>query len=92
MGADLSLDVRNNCPVDPEGVYVVDPESGPRPAMFADTAPRVLGKTLLDMVSEDYSDPQTQQQSKLLMRFLLAHHLNGVPLQTRKILIDLRQL
>ena len=92
VGADLSLDVRNNCPVDPEGVYVVDPESGPRPAMLADTAPRVLGKTLLDMVSEDYSDPQTQQQSKLLMRFLLAHHLNGVPLQTRKILIDLRQL
>lgn len=92
VGADLSLDVRNNRPVDPDGVYVVDPESGPRPALLTDTAPRVLGKTLLDMVSEDYSDPQTQQQSKLLMRFLLAHHLNGVPLQTRKILIDLRQL
>ena len=92
VGADLSVDARDNSPVDPGGVYVVDPESGPRPALLSDTAPRVLGKTLLDMVREDYSDPQTQQQSKLLMRFLLAHHLDGVPLQTRKILIDLRQL
>ncbi len=92
VGADLSFDVRNNRPVEPEDVYVVEPESGPRPALLGDTGPRVLGKTLLDMVREDYSDPLTQQQSKLLMRFLLAHHLNGVPLQTRKILIDLRQL
>ena len=92
VGADFSVDARDNSPVDPGGVYVVDPESGPRPALLSDTAPRVLGKTLLDMVREDYSDPQTQQQSKLLMRFLLAHHLDGVPLQTRKILIDLRQL
>ena len=44
------------------------------------------------MGREDYSDPQTQLQSTHLMRFLLGYYLNGVPLQTRKILIDLRQL
>lgn len=92
VAADLSVNAENKSPVDPEGVYVVDPESGPRLATMNDAMPRVSGKTLLDMVNEDYSDPQTQLQSKLLMRFLLAHHLNGVPLQTRKILIDLRQL
>lgn len=59
---------------------------------MGDEAPRMSGKTLLDMTGEDYSDQQTQLQSKLLMRYLLAHHLNGVPLQTRKILLDLRQL
>ena len=72
--------------------YVVDPERGPRPARPADTWPQVAGKTLLDMEKEDYSDAATQMQSKFLMRFLLAHHLNGAPLNTRQILIDLLQL
>jgi DNA repair protein RecO (recombination protein O) len=78
--------------VEPEAVYVVEPERGARPAMPADTSPRVSGKTLLDMEHEDYADPATQSQSKFLMRFLLAHHLGGTPLNTRQILIDLMQL
>lgn len=78
--------------VESERIYVVDPERGPRPAMPADTAPRVSGKTLLDMEREDYADGTTQIQSKFLMRFLLAHHLGGTTLNTRQILIDLMQL
>lgn len=78
--------------VEADRMYVVDPERGPRPALPADTAPRVAGKTLLDMEHEDYGDPVTQSQSKFLMRFLLAHHLGGAPLNTRQILIDLMQL
>ena len=92
VAADLSIDTTTRQRVEPEEVYVVDPENGPRPARMGDEAPRMAGKTLLDMVGEDYSDQQTQLQSKLLMRYLLAYHLNGVPLQTRKILLDLRQL
>tara|TARA_R110001599_G_scaffold64023_3_gene178616 strand:- start:194456 stop:195409 length:954 start_codon:yes stop_codon:yes gene_type:complete len=78
--------------VQTDTLYIVDPERGPRPALPADTAPYVSGKTLLDMEREDYSDSTTQMQSKFLMRYLLAHHLNGVPLNTRQILIDLMQL
>ena len=52
----------------------------------------VSGKTLVDMEREDYADPQTKAQSKQLMRFLLAYHLGGAPLNTRQILIDLMQL
>lgn len=78
--------------VDPERMYVVDPERGPRPAHTADTWPRVSGKTLLDMENEDYADATTQTQGKFLMRFLLAHHLHGATLNTRQILIDLLQL
>lgn len=92
VAADLGVNTVSREPVEPEGVYVVDPENGPRPARMGDNAPRISGRTLLAMIDEDYSDPETQWQSKLLMRFLLAHHLNGVTLQTRKILIDLRQL
>ena len=72
--------------------YVVDPESGVRLSLISDTAPVVLGQTLLDMVAGDYQDPQTQFQSKMLMRSLLAHHLHGVVLNTRQILIDLQNL
>jgi DNA repair protein RecO (recombination protein O) len=92
VAANLTLCARTGEDVEVERTYVVDPELGPRPAFPADTAPRVSGKTLLDMEHEDYGDPVTQSQSKFLMRYLLAHHLGGAPLNTRQILIDLMQL
>ena len=72
--------------------YVIDPELGARPARPADMAPRILGKTLTDMHIGNYQDATTQTQSKLLMRYLLAHHLHGTQLNTRQILIDLQNL
>ncbi len=78
--------------VEPDLYYVFEPDRGPREALASDTAPVVSGKTLIDMEAGDYSDPATQQQSKFLMRYLLAHHLGGMTLNTRQILIDLLQL
>jgi DNA repair protein RecO (recombination protein O) len=92
VAGDLKVCAKSGQAVEPERTYVIDPQRGPRPAMPADTAPRVFGKTLLDMEREDYTDSATQTQSKFLMRFLLAHHLGGTPLNTRQILIDLMQL
>jgi DNA repair protein RecO (recombination protein O) len=92
VAADLGRDTETRAAVLPDERYVVDPERGPRVAMRADTWPVVAGKTLLDMEREDYADPQTQAQSKQLMRFLLAYQLGGAPLNTRQILIDLMQL
>jgi len=92
VAADLSVCAESGHPVEPDEIYVVESESGPRPARMNDTAPRVSGKTLRDMMDEDYSDPATQMQSKLLMRFLLAYHLGGEQIKTRQILIDLMQL
>ena len=92
VAGNLSICVTTEEPVVPEQIYVVDPERGPRPVQPADTSPWVSGKTLLDMEREDYSDSITQMQSKFLMRFLLAYHLGGTPLNTRQILIDLMQL
>lgn len=51
---------------------------------------QIAGKTLLDMAQDDYSAAQTQQQSKQLMRALLAHYLGDKPLHTRQLLIDLQ--
>lgn len=92
VAGDLTTCATTRQPVEPDQIYVVDPERGPRPARPADASPRVSGKTLLDMEREEYADVTTQTQSKFLMRFLLAHHLGGTPLNTRQILIDLMQL
>ncbi|HEV7816822.1 MAG TPA: DNA repair protein RecO, partial [Janthinobacterium sp.] len=92
VAADLTRCTATRQAVDPQAQYVVDPERGPRPERAGDTWPGVSGKTLLDMEREDYADAATQGQSKQLMRFLLAHHLGGAPLNTRQILIDLMQL
>ena len=52
----------------------------------------ILGKTLQDMVADDYSDPLSAQQSKQLMRMLLNHHLAGKILHTRELIKDLQKL
>jgi DNA repair protein RecO (recombination protein O) len=92
VSSDFSVCKPNGQAVVEGASYVVDPEIGPRLAMPSDNMPRVTGKTLLDMEREDYRDTTTQMQSKVLMRFLLKHHLGGAPLNTRQILIDLMQL
>ena len=80
--------------VTPERRYVFHPDRGVRPAGGDEPSdwPIISGQTLLDMEQDDYSRAQTVQQSKLLMRFLLNHHLGGVALNTRQILLDLQKL
>ena len=92
VAADWTRCTATSQTVEHDMVYVVDPEHGVRPALASDAWPKVSGKTLLDMEREDYSDANTQTQSKFLMRSLLAHHLGGAQLNTRQILIDLTQL
>ena len=89
---DLSFCIQQRATVLPETLYVVDPESGTRPALNDDAGVKVHGKTLIDMQKENYSDATTQLQSKLLMRALLAHHLHGSQIHTRQILLDLKNL
>jgi DNA repair protein RecO (recombination protein O) len=92
VAGNLAVCAQTGQPVDVEKTYVIDPERGARASLASDTSPSVTGKTLLDMEAGDYSDSTTQLQSKFLMRHLLSHHLGGMPLNTRQILIDLLQL
>nr|WP_323118643.1 DNA repair protein RecO [Burkholderia alba] len=80
--------------VQPDGLYVFDPERGVRDADdgLPPHWPVVSGQTLLDMEEDDYHRAQTVAQSKTLMRFLLNTYLGGTPLATRQILIDLQNL
>lgn len=48
------------------------------------------GKTLLDMDCCDYRDPQTQMQSKQLMRMIINHLLGEKILHTRQLIREMR--
>ena len=52
----------------------------------------LAGQTLLDMAREDYTSALTLQQSKALMRILINHCLGNQILNTRQLLMDMRQL
>jgi DNA repair protein RecO (recombination protein O) len=71
--------------IHPELSYIYLPERGPVASAAENLGPAIKGKTLLDMVADDYRDPVTLSQSKLLMRFLISHHLNGRTLNTRSL-------
>ena len=52
----------------------------------------LTGQTLLDMARNDYTSAVTLQQSKALMRILINHCLGNQILNTRQLLMDMRQL
>ncbi len=92
LGYALPLE-RDGFQIDPEMSYAYDPERGPVALNGAAQAGLVLsGRTLLDIVQDDYSDPSTLQQAKALMRLLIGHRLEQKTLNSRRIFEELRQL
>ena len=99
----LNCEAGGNTPIQAELCYRYAVERGP---LSNDSGPNdsgpddgdvragfpVLGKTMLDMAADDYTDPTTAQQSKQLMRMLLNHHLGGKILHTRELIKDLQKL
>jgi len=73
-------------------IRVASPDSGEASERGTQDTPQFAGKTLLDIDANNYSDPVTLAQSKLLMRQLLQHHLAGQPLFTRQMIMDLQHL
>ena len=77
-----------------EYVYMVD--RGPKRVGAVSREPvgatsvQLRGKTLMDMSCRDYRDPQTQSQSKQLMRMLINHLLGDKVLHTRQLIREMR--
>ena len=93
MGYAVPLMVdENNEPVLEDKAYRYEAEYGASALNKTKNGVQLSGKTLLDMSNDDYTNLQTQQQSKQLMRYLLAHYLGDKPLHTRQLLIDLQGL
>lgn len=79
-------------PVEPQRRYRYQVERGALPAEEDASGQLVTGKTLLDLAEDNYADPRTLLEAKQLMRVLLAHYLEGQPLQTRRVFIDLQEI
>ena len=83
-------------PIDPQGLYVYEPERGPRPANGARGGPGgellLHGQTLIDLCQDAYERPQTREEARALMRALIGERLHGQVLHTRSILRDLNDL
>jgi DNA repair protein RecO (recombination protein O) len=89
----LDRDVERGEPVVRERSYVYVVERGPVPAVgAARNGVELSGQTLIDMQSGEFASVATQQQSKLLMRTLINHHLGNQVLHTRQLLRDLQEL
>jgi len=58
----------------------------------ADDGSLVSGRTLLAMAARRFDDERVAAEAKALLRRVIRYHLGGKPLNTRRILQDLRQL
>ena len=94
LGYGLTLDQEAGVgePVQAERGYVYLVERGPVPASGKEGVPTIRGKTLLDLAADDYADPRTQIESKMLMRQLFNHYLGGQTLQSRRVFVELQEL
>jgi DNA repair protein RecO (recombination protein O) len=86
------LQDENDVEITTDKTYRYEAEYGACALSVTKNGVQLSGKTLLDMAHDDYADATTQSQSKLLMRYLLAHYLGDKPLHTRQLLIDLQGL
>jgi DNA repair protein RecO (recombination protein O) len=91
-GVRLDVDAESGGAVVADVAYVFVFERGPVPASGNEPGSVLSGKTLCDMAADDYTDPRTRFESKVLMRQLIAHYLGGRPLQSRRIFMDLQEL
>lgn len=92
----LGHEAQSQVPVAAEQRYRYAPELGPIPVDSRSVADpeteTVLGRTLLDIARDDYSDAVTAAESKRLLRALIHHHLGQPELNTRQLIKDLQQL
>lgn len=80
-------------PIEPDRLYVYEPERGPVPASRPGGGEAMVsGRTLLDLARDDYDRPETREEARLLMRMLIGQRLHGQTLHTRSILAELNQL
>jgi DNA repair protein RecO (recombination protein O) len=88
----LDRDAVDGAPIRAEQSYLYEPERGPVAANGAGGDLVVSGRTLLDIGADDYRRPETQAESRALMRTLIGRRLHGQTLHTRAVLLELQEL
>lgn len=93
LGYGLTLD--HDChgaKIDPDAQYYYEVEKGALPAASSPRATStllVLGRTLLDLDEDNFSNPRSRLEAKQIMRTLFAYYLAGKPLHSRNIFIEI---
>ena len=94
-GLTLDRDAQSGDRVDADKMYFYQIERGAVPVAELGQpggAPVLSGRALLAMAADDFSSPETQQQSKALMRLLINHYLGGQHLNSRRVFMELQEL
>jgi DNA repair protein RecO (recombination protein O) len=79
-------------PIEPAARYRVDPQRGlVRSERNADSG-MVAGAAALAMASGDFATPGVAADARSMLRLIIRYHLEGRPLNTRRILQDLKEL
>jgi len=85
----------NGEPIDASARYQFRPAIGAHrlgPGEQEGEGTSVSGATLLAMARGEFSDARVAVEAKVMLRQLIRYHLEGKPLNTRRILLDLHQL
>lgn len=89
-GLPLSTHALDGSEIQPDVRYRFDVQAGARPVSGQDSS-SVGGETLLALYHETFDGPGGQGEMRRLLSSALAVHLGGRPLQTARVLRDLRR-
>lgn len=98
-GLMLEYDADSGEPIDENGEYTYQVESGPvgrsvpgnNSSVYGSIAKEntgitIQGKSLLSLFREDLDDPRSLKECKKLLRYIINFYLDGVPIKSRDIL------
>jgi DNA repair protein RecO (recombination protein O) len=78
-------------PLDPGGFYEYRVEQGPVRVTSSDAAGSFSGSILSAVGRQEFSDAAVLQAANRLLRDVIAYHLDGKELKSRKVLLELRR-
>ncbi len=79
-------------PVQPGQWYRIDLQLGLQRSFDPADPDRLAGRTVLALAARDLSDPSVLAAAQTVLRRLIGYHLDGRPLNARRVLVDLRGL
>ena len=89
---DLDHEADTDTPLQPEGRYEYRIEHGPAPVGEREGPMIFTGAELLAINARTFTDPTVLRAASRLLREVIAFHLGGKELKTRKVLHDLHRL
>jgi DNA repair protein RecO (recombination protein O) len=78
--------------IDPDQWYCVDLQRGLQRSSDPSDPHRLPGSAVMALARRDFSDASTLEAAQAMLRRLIGYHLEGKPLNARRVLMDLRAM